>query len=89
MSFFCTGALNGTTFRTIGVLFNAKLSGTVIGWSSAIASYGGFVVPAMFGASFSGGHPETTFYCLAVYYMFCGVLNNWYYGRPGCERPGV
>ena len=87
--FFTTGAMNGTTFRTIGVLFDAKLSGPVLGWSSAIASYGAFVIPAMFGVAISVGRPETTLYCLAVYYITCGLLNFYYYIRPGCERPGV
>ena len=87
--FFCLGAMNGTTFRTIGVLFDKNLAGPVLGWSSAIASYGAFVIPAMFGVSMSVGHPETTLYCLAAYYTFCGCLNFWYYGRPNCERPGV
>ena len=81
--------MNGTTFRTIGVLFDDKLAGPVLGWSSAIASYGDFVIPAMFGVALSAGQPETTLYCLAVYYAFCGILNYWYYERPNAERPGV
>ena len=87
--FFCVGAMNGTTFRTIGVLFDAKQAGPVLGWSSAIASYGAFVIPAMFGVSLSAGHPEVTLYCLAGYYAFCGVLNYWYYCHPMAERKGV
>jgi NNP family nitrate/nitrite transporter-like MFS transporter len=87
--FFCLGAMNGTTFRTIGVLFDAKQAGPVLGWSSAIASYGAFVIPAMFGVSLGIGKPERTMYGLAGYYVFCGFLNFWYYGRYGAERPGV
>ena len=87
--FFCVGAMNGTTFRSIGVLFDAKLAGPVLGWSSAIASYGAFVIPAMFGVALEAGRPELTLYCLAVYYAFCGCLNYWHYTRSGAERPGV
>ena len=87
--FFCVGAMNGTTFRSIGVLFDAKLAGPVLGWSSAIASYGAFVIPAMFGVSLSAGRAELTLYCLAVYYTLCGGLNYWYYTRQGAERYGV
>jgi MFS transporter, NNP family, nitrate/nitrite transporter len=87
--FLCTGAMNGTTFRTIGVLFDDQLAGPVLGWSAAVASYGGFVIPAMFGVSISLGYPETVMYCMAVFYAICGVVNYWYYGRPGAERPGV
>ena len=87
--FLGTGTMNGSTFRTIGVLFEPEESGPVLGWSSAIASYGAFVIPAMFGVAISVGRPETTFWCLAGYYITCGILNFWYYIRPGCEKPGV
>lgn len=80
--FFCTGTMNGSTFRTIGVLFNPEESGAVLGWSSAIASYGAFIIPAMFGVAIGAGRPETTFFALAGYYFTCGLLNFWYYVLP-------
>lgn len=87
--FFTTGSMNGSTFRTIGVLFPPEESGPVLGWSSAIASYGAFIIPSMFGISLKLGVPENTFFCLGGYYISCGLLNFWYYIRPGCEKPGV
>jgi len=87
--FLCTGFMNGTTFRTIGVLFPPEESGTVLGWSSAIASYGAFIIPTMFGIALKAGAPQITFYGLGGYYVTCGLLNFWYYLRPGCEKPGV
>lgn len=87
--FFCTGTMNGSTFRTIGVLFEPEISGPVLGWSSAIASYGAFLIPAMFGASNAAGTPEMTFWALSGYYVACALVNFWYYVRPGCEKPGV
>lgn len=87
--FLCTGFMNGTTFRTIGVLFPPEESGTVLGWSSAIASYGAFIIPTMFGIALKAGAPQITFYGLGGYYITCGILNFWYYLRPGCEKPGV
>lgn len=87
--FFTTGSMNGSTFRTIGVLFPPEESGPVLGWSSAIASYGAFIIPSMFGVALKLGRPENTFYCLGGYYVSCAVLNFWYYVRPGCEKPGV
>lgn len=87
--FLTTGTMNGTTFRTIGVLFPPEQSGPVLGWSSAVASYGAFIIPVMFGIALKAGKPETTFYCLGGYYVSCGILNVWYYLRPGCEKPGV
>jgi NNP family nitrate/nitrite transporter-like MFS transporter len=90
LNLFCaTGLMNGTTFRTIGVLFPPELSGPVLGWSSAVASYGAFIIPTMFGIALKAGKPETTFYCLGGYYVSCAILNFWYYMRPGCEKPGV
>jgi NNP family nitrate/nitrite transporter-like MFS transporter len=80
--FFCTGTMNGSTFRTIGVLFNPEEAGPVLGWSSAIASYGAFIIPAMFGVAIGAGRPETTFFALAGYYFSCGLLNFWYYVLP-------
>jgi NNP family nitrate/nitrite transporter-like MFS transporter len=87
--FLCTGFMNGTTFRTIGVLFPPEEAGTVLGWSSAIASYGAFIIPVMFGIALQAGAPEITFYGLGGYYITCAFLNFWYYLRPGCEKPGV
>jgi len=87
--FLCTGFMNGSTFRTIGVLFPPEEAGPVLGWSSAIASYGAFIIPTMFGIALKAGAPEVTFYGLGGYYVSCGVLNFWYYLRPGCEKPGV
>merc|ERR1712232_1460663 len=69
--FLCTGTMNGSTFRTIGVLFEPEQSGPVLGWSSAIASYGAFLIPAMFGASNAAGTPEVTFWALSGYYVAC------------------
>lgn len=87
--FGCTGFMNGTTFRTIGVLFPPEESGPVLGWSSAIASYGAFIIPVMFGIALQAGNPQITFYGLGAYYVTCLLLNFWYYLRPGCEKPGV
>jgi len=87
--FLCTGFMNGTTFRTIGVLFPPEEAGTVLGWSSAVASYGAFIIPTMFGIALKAGSPQVTFYGLGGYYVTCAFLNFWYYLRPGCEKPGV
>ncbi len=85
-----TGFMNGTTFRTIGVLFPPEEKGPVLGWSSAIACYGAFVMPTMFGiAAKESHHHQLIFYGLGGYYVTCLILNYWYYLRRGCEKPGV
>lgn len=83
--FLCTGTMNGSTFRTIGVLFPAEQSGPVLGWSSAIASYGAFVIPAMFGVAIAADRPEITFFALAAYYASCGIINFYFYVLPGAS----
>ena len=55
-----TGFMNGTTFGAIGVLSPPEEAGLVLGWSSAIASYGAFIIPVMFGISLKAGAPEVT-----------------------------
>ena len=72
-----------------GVLFDYKLAGTVLGYSSAVASYGAFIIPAMFGVSISVGKPEVTLFIMAGYYTICGFVNFYFYTRPGAERHGV
>ena len=69
-----------------GVVSAPEESGPVLGWSSAIASYGAFIIPVMFGIALKAGNPEITFYGLGGYYISCGLLNFYYYLRPGWFR---
>ena len=87
--FFTVGAMNGSTFRTIGVLFERELAGTVLGWSSAIASFGAFFIPSMFNVAMQYEKAQVVLYGLAGFYFICGILNYYYYVRYGAERPGV
>ena len=47
--FAATGIGNGSTFRTIAVVFNKEQAGPVLGWTSAVAAYGAFIIPQIFG----------------------------------------
>ena len=87
--FFTVGAMNGTTFGTIGVLFPKDLAGPVLGWSSAIASFGAFFIPSMFQVAMKYERAQAVMYGMACFYAICGVLNHYFYCRRGCERPGV
>jgi len=87
--FFTVGAMNGSTFGTIGVLFEKDLAGTVLGWSSAIASFGAFLIPSMFSVAFKYNNAQAVLYGLAAFYFLCGILNYYYYVRPNAERPHV
>ena len=79
--FAATGIGNGSTFRTIGVIYNREQAGPVLGWTSAVAAYGAFVAPLVIGEQIRGGTPEMAMYGFAVFYALCMVLNWWFYLR--------
>ena len=81
--FITTGIGNGSTFRSIPYIFSKELAGPVLGWTSAIAAYGAFIIPKVFGQQIQAGTPEYALYAFAAYYVICLVLNWWYYDRKG------
>lgn len=85
--FVTTGVGNGSTFRMIPIIFDKQLAGPVLGWTSAVAAYGAFFIPQIFGAQIKAKTPEQAFYGFAGYYLVCLGLNWWFYARRGAERP--
>ncbi|MBI5720284.1 MAG: NarK/NasA family nitrate transporter [Burkholderiales bacterium] len=83
--FFASGVGNGSTFRTIGVIFDRTQAGPVLGWTSAIAAYGAFVAPIVIGDQIKAGTPQVAMYGFAAFYAVCLVLNWWFYLRRGAE----
>jgi len=79
--FFASGIGNGSTFRTIGVIFDRQQAGPVLGWTSAIAAYGAFVAPIVIGQQITAGTPQYAMYGFAIFYALCLVLNWWFYLR--------
>ena len=79
--FFASGVGNGSTFRTIGVIFDRTQAGPVLGWTSAIAAYGAFVAPIVIGDQIKAGTPQYAMYGFAIFYAVCLVLNWWFYLR--------
>ena len=79
--FAATGIGNGSTFRTIGVIFDRTQAGPVLGWTSAIAAYGAFIAPVVIGAQIKAGTPEIAMYSFSGFYALCLVLNWWFYLR--------
>ncbi len=80
--FTATGIGNGSTFRTIGIVFNKEQAGPVLGWTSAVAAYGAFIIPKVFGEELGSGHPEYALYGFAIFYAVCIAINWWFYLRP-------
>ncbi|MDA7635062.1 antiporter [Alphaproteobacteria bacterium] len=79
--FAATGIGNGSTFRTIAVVFNKEQAGPVLGWTSAVAAYGAFIIPKVFGEQIKATTPELALYGFAIFYAVCIVINWWFYLR--------
>lgn len=80
--FAATGIGNGSTFRTIAQVFNKEQAGPVLGWTSAVAAYGAFIIPKVLGEQIKATTPEYALYGFAVFYTVCIVINWWFYLRP-------
>lgn len=83
--FLTTGIGNGSTFRSIPYIFSKEKAGPVLGWTAAIAAYGAFIIPKVFGQQVKAGTPEYALYGFAIYYVICLILNWWYYQGPRRE----
>ncbi len=83
--FAATGIGNGSTFRTIAQVFNKEQTGPVLGWTSAIAAYGAFIIPKVLGEQIKLTTPEVALYGFAAFYAFCVLLNWVVYLRPGAK----
>jgi NNP family nitrate/nitrite transporter-like MFS transporter len=83
--FAASGIGNGSTFRTVGVIFDRQQAGPVLGWTSAVAAYGAFIAPVVIGAQIKAGTPQMAMYGFAVFYALCLVLNWWFYLRADSE----
>ncbi len=83
--FAASGIGNGSTFRTVGVIFDRAQAGPVLGWTSAVAAYGSFIAPEVIKGQLKAGTPENAMYGFAIFYALCLVLNWWFYLRKGSE----
>jgi NNP family nitrate/nitrite transporter-like MFS transporter len=83
--FAATGVGNGSTFRSVGFIFDRTQAGPVLGWTSAVAAYGAFIAPVVIGAQIKAGTPQNAMYGFAIFYALCLVLNWWFYLRAGAE----
>ncbi len=83
--FAATGIGNGSTFRTVGVIFDRVQAGPVLGWTSAVAAYGSFIAPVVIGGQIKAGTPENAMYGFAIFYALCLLLNWGFYLRKNSE----
>lgn len=61
--------------------------GAVLGFSSALGAYGGFIIPIVFGAAIKSGAPEHALHQFLGFYVTCVLLTWWFYSRKGAEAP--
>jgi len=83
--FASTGIGNGSTFRTIAMVFPKAQAGPVLGWTSAVAAYGAFYIPKVLGEQITATTPEVALYGFAGFYGVCIFVNWWFYLRKGGE----
>jgi NNP family nitrate/nitrite transporter-like MFS transporter len=83
--FAATGIGNGSTFRTISQVFAKEQAGPVLGWTSAVAAYGAFYIPKVFGEQIKATTPEIALYGFAAFYGVCIFINWWFYLREDAE----
>ena len=83
--FAATGIGNGSTFRTIAMVFDKEQAGPVLGWTSAVAAYGAFIIPKVFGEQIKAATPENALYGFAAFYFVCLLINWWFYLGPKRE----
>jgi|TARA_B100002003_G_scaffold199026_1_gene189861 NNP family nitrate/nitrite transporter-like MFS transporter len=80
-----TGIGNGSTFRTIAMIFPKEQASPALGWTSAVAAYGAFIIPQVFGEQIKGATPQYALYGFTIFYFICLLLNWWYYLGPKRE----
>jgi len=83
--FAATGIGNGSTFRSIAMIFPKEQAGPVLGWTSAVAAYGAFYIPKVFGEQIKATTPEVALYGFAAFYIICIMINWWFYLRKDGE----
>jgi len=89
MLFTATGVGNASTFKQMATLEKdePERRGLLLGFTAAIAAYGAFVIPTIFGAGIKGGFLDVCFYVFAIYYVGCAAMNYMFYLREGCPCP--
>ncbi|HHY72110.1 MAG TPA: NarK family nitrate/nitrite MFS transporter [Bacillus bacterium] len=84
--FFTTGIANGSTFRMIPIIFEPKQAAPVLGFTGAIAAYGAFLIPKVFGWSISStGAANLALYLFIGYYVISLMICWYYYSRKNAE----
>jgi len=86
--FIATGIGNASTFRMIALTFPPKEAGPVLGWTSAVAAFGAWIVPELFKWSINTYKSADSALLILVAFYAVGLgLCWWFYGRKNAEAP--
>ncbi len=59
-----------------------------LGFTAALAAYGGFFIPKSYGTSITmTGGPEAALYVFISFYLLCIATTWWYYARKNAPMP--
>jgi MFS transporter, NNP family, nitrate/nitrite transporter len=79
--FVATGLGNGAVFQLVPHVTAAGMAPPTVGWISAVAAYGSFIIPAIFRIQVDAGAPQRALYQFTGFYALCLVLNGWQFAR--------
>lgn len=79
--FVATGLGNGAVFQMAPQVTAPGMAAPTVGWISAVAAYGSFLVPAIFKIQVDAGTPQRALHLFAAFYAGCIILNAWRYAR--------
>lgn len=78
--FLTTGFINGASFRMIPYIFNNPFhSSLVTGFTAAIAAYGAFLIPKIFGWSYSNYQSVTPAFYILIAFTISTIVITWYF----------
>jgi NNP family nitrate/nitrite transporter-like MFS transporter len=78
----------GAAAQEQGVKDANKEAAAVLGFTAAMAAYGGFFIPKSYGTSIDlTGGPEGALYVFIAFYFTCIAITWWYYARKNAPMP--
>ena len=90
---FLTEAMRGVDKNNAAAVAQANKEGNTLGaatlgFTAAMAAYGGFFIPKSYGSSIAlTGAPHAALWCFAAFYLVCIAVTWWYYARKHAEMP--
>jgi NNP family nitrate/nitrite transporter-like MFS transporter len=86
--FMATGLGNGAVFQMVPHTAAAGMAPPTVGWISAVAAYGSFLVPAVFKLQVDAGAPQGALYQFTGFYLACLAVNAWrFMGKRAIHSP--